>query len=106
MSAAAEAPAPPPPADAGWERLERAADLAADALAAWRGRALEAEAEVARLRAALEPVARGGGYGSAGEGSDPLALRAENALLRSRMAEARRRVASLLTRLAMLEGRR
>ena len=56
MSAAADpAPAPPPP-DAGWERLERAAARAAAALSAWRSRAREAEAEVARLRAALQSV--------------------------------------------------
>ncbi|HEX2092301.1 MAG TPA: hypothetical protein VHG28_07855 [Longimicrobiaceae bacterium] len=104
MSAAAD-PAPPPPADAGWERLERAAEHAAAALAGWRDRALEAEAEVARLRAALDSVSREGGDASA-TGAELRALRAENALLLSRITEARRRVASLLARLAVLEGRR
>lgn len=103
MSAAAD-PAPPPP-DTGWERLERAAARAAAALAAWRSRALDAEAEVARLRAALEQVSAA--PADALGGADELGrLRAENALLRSRTAEARRRVAALLARLAVLEARR
>ncbi len=105
MSAAADPAAPPP--EAGWERLERAASRAVAALAAWRGRALEAEAEVARLRAALESVAPGADGGSDRDGDAELrALRAENALLRSRGAEAKRRVTALLARLALLEGRR
>lgn len=105
MSAAADPAASPP--EAGWERLERAASRAVAALAAWRGRALEAEAEVARLRAALESVASGPGDDPVREGDPELrALRAENALLRSRAAEARRRVTALLARLAVLEGRR
>lgn len=105
MSAAAD-PAPSPP-DPGWERLERAAERAASALAAWRRRAHEAEAEVARLRAALESVRREEGDAPlGGEPGELRMLRAENALLRSRAAEARRRVAALLARLAVLEARR
>jgi chromosome segregation ATPase len=103
VSAAAD-PTPAPP-DTGWERLERAAARAAAALAAWRSRAQEAEAEVARLRAALEQVSAA--PADAAGGADELGrLRAENALLRSRTAEARRRVAALLARLAVLEARR
>ncbi len=103
MSTAAD-PAPVPPGT-GWERLERAAARAASALAAWRSRALLAEAEVDRLRAALEQVSAAPADGAAGAG-ELGRLRAENALLRSRTAEARRRVAALLARLAMLEARR
>jgi hypothetical protein len=104
VSAAAD-PAPPPP-DAGWERLERAAARAAAALAAWRSRALEAEAEVARLRAALQSVTGETALDESGGEDELRRLRAENALLRSRTAEARRRVGALLARLAVLEGRR
>lgn len=99
MSAAADR-SPGPVLPPAWERLERAARAAAGALALWRGRALEAEAEVARLRAALEEVSR---EAAAGE---VRALRAENALLRSRAAEARTRVSGLLARVAALESRR
>jgi len=102
VSTAAD-PAPSAP-DTGWERLERAAARAASALAAWRSRALLAEAEVDRLRAALEGMT---GETALDGGEDELRrLRAENALLRSRTGEARRRVAALLARLAVLEARR
>jgi hypothetical protein len=104
VSAAADPPAAPA---AGWERLERTAERAAAALAAWRSRALEAETEVARLRAALEAVAREAAEAPlGGEAEELRMLRAENALLRSRTAEARRRVGGLLARLALLEARR
>ncbi|HEX2190820.1 MAG TPA: hypothetical protein VHG51_18075, partial [Longimicrobiaceae bacterium] len=73
----------------------------------WRSRAREAEAEVARLREALEAVSRDAAEAPlGGEGAELRMLRAENALLRSRTAEARRRVAGLLSRLAVLEARR
>ena len=104
MSAAAD-PAPVPP-DTGWERLERAAARAAAALAAWRSRALLAEAEVDRLRDALEGMTGETALDSSGGEDELRRLRAENALLRSRTAEARRRVAALLARLAVLETRR
>jgi hypothetical protein len=103
VSTAAD-PAPSPPGT-GWERLERAAARAASALAAWRSRALLAEAEVDRLRAALEQVSSAPADAAAGAG-ELGRLRAENALLKSRTAEARRRVAALLARLAVLEARR
>ena len=104
MSAAAEEarPAVLPPE---WERLEEAARGAASSLALWRRRALEAEEEVRRLRAALEGVSREAA--SAPEGEEELRrLRAENALLLSRTAEARKRVSGLLSRLSVLESRR
>lgn len=71
------------------------------AVALWRRRAVEAEAEVARLRRALEEVASGAGAsGDAGE--ELRRLRAENAALRSRMQDARKRVGSLMSRLLAL----
>lgn len=102
MSGAADLPPPELP---GWERLERAAGRAAAGVERWRRRALEAEAEVARLRAVLDGVARGEGD-AAGAGEEIGRLRAENAVLLSRMAEARTRVSTLLSRLAVLEARR
>ncbi|HEV2145837.1 MAG TPA: hypothetical protein VGR37_00315 [Longimicrobiaceae bacterium] len=105
MSAAAD-PSPAAPT-AGWERLERAAERAAAAVGAWRSRALEAEAEVGRLRAALEAVSREAGEAPlGGEAGELRMLRAENALLRSRAAEVRWRVGGLLARIALLEARR
>lgn len=85
-----------------WLRLERSAEEAALAIGRWTRRAREAEDEVERLRRALEDVA--------GEkpGTDDLAealkrLKAENAALRSRMVQARKRVAGLMQRLSALE---
>jgi len=95
----------PPPEASGWERLEEAAARAAASLAGWRRRALEAEAEVARLRSALESVAHGAAGEAGGEG-EGVALRAENAVLQSRIGEARTRVRGLIARLAVLEARR
>ena len=106
MSDAAEVGAVPPAA--GWARLERAATAAAASLGEWRRRAVEAEREVERLRGELEAVSAGGGGGpaAAGESGPELRrLRAENALLTSRAAEARQRVVALLARLAVLERR-
>jgi predicted RNase H-like nuclease (RuvC/YqgF family) len=100
VSGAADAPASP-----GWERLERAASAAAAALADWRRRAAEAEREVERLRAELESVSAGPVEEGA-SGEELRRLRAENALLTSRAAEARQRVTALLARLAVLERRR
>ncbi len=99
-----------PELPASWDRLERAAREAAAGLAAWRRRALDAEEEVARLRRALEELASHGRNHSmispAGEAAEELRrLRAENLALRTRMAQARRRVASLLKRIAALETR-
>lgn len=99
----ASAGADAPPA-AGWERLERAARAAAASLAEWRRRAEVAEREVLRLRAELESVSAGAAAEGAPDGGDELRrLRAENALLSSRAAEARQRVSALLSRLAVLE---
>lgn len=100
----ASAGADAPPA-AGWERLERAARATVRSLAEWRRRAEVAEAEVARLRAELESVSAGAPSSAEGEeaGGELRRLRAENALLSSRAAEARQRIAALLSRLAVLE---
>jgi hypothetical protein len=95
----------PDPA-AGWERLDRAARSAAAALEVWRRRAREAEAEVARLRQELEALTTLGPLPSAEAGDELRRLRAENAVLVSRTAEARKRVGGLLARLALLESRR
>jgi hypothetical protein len=89
----------------GWERLERAARTAVGALAEWRRRASVAEAEVVRLRAELEALTAAPGEGG-DAGEEARRLRAQNALLTSRAAEARRRVTALLARLAVLESRR
>lgn len=84
-----------------WERLERAAEDAAVAVALWKRRALDAEAEVLRLRHALEAVASVGSQPQDTE-EELRRLRAENVALTSRMLEARRRVASLMRRLLAL----
>jgi chromosome segregation ATPase len=87
---------------AQWERLEGAAEEASIAVAAWKRRAQSAEQEVARLRGALEELTA--------ERDRPhdlddeiKRLRAENALLRSRMQQARTRVSGILRRLGTLE---
>jgi hypothetical protein len=97
-----EGPDPAP----GWERLERAARAAAAALEGWRRRAREAEDEVVRLRRELEELTTLGPLPSAEAGDELRRLRAENAVLVSRTAEARKRITSLLARLAVLETRR
>lgn len=88
-------------AAARWARLDRAAGEAAAALERWRGRALEAEEEVLRLRGSLESLA-----GRPDEDQDLAqqlkAVRAENAALHSRMLQARKRLAALSQRLDAL----
>jgi chromosome segregation ATPase len=95
-----------PDAAAGWERLERAASAATAALDEWRRRAREAENEVTRLRQELEELTTLGPLPSAEAGDELRRLRAENAVLSSRTAEARKRIGGLLARLSVLEGRR
>jgi chromosome segregation ATPase len=93
----------------GWDRLDRAARGAAGAVAAWKARAVEAEAQVRTLRAELEAVTGAdadAGADAGGAGDELRRLRAEHALLTSRAAEARQRIAALLARLSVLEGRR
>lgn len=90
---------------AGWERLERASRAAADALAEWRKRATEAEQEVQRLRTELEQLTSLGPLPSDEAGDELRRLRAENAVLTSRAAEARQRIIGLLARLTVLENR-
>ncbi len=110
MSGAAEPSLPPlalePPESAGWERLERAARAAAVALADWRRRALEAEAEVVSLRRELEALTSMGPLPSSESGDELRRLRAENAVIASRAAEAKKRISGLLARLAVLEARK
>ena len=111
-SGAAETPADlftttGPVAEAGgWDRVERAAQAAATALAEWQQRALEAEHEVQRLRAELEQVTAQGPLTTDEAAVELRRLRAENAVLTSRAAEARQRVTGLLARLSVLESRR
>lgn len=84
-----------------WQRLERAAQDASVAVGFWRTRAQEAEGEVLRLRRALEELAAGSAHPT--PPVDELRrLRAENAALRSRMIEARKRVGALMRRLVAL----
>lgn len=90
----------------GWERLERAARAAAASVDEWRRRAREAEAEVVRLRKELEAVSALGELPSLESGDEVRRLRAENAVLVSRTAEARKRISGLLAKLAVLEARR
>ena len=101
VQADAPAPAPAP----SWERLEHAARGAAAALGEWRRRALEAEHEVQRLRNELEQLTSLGPLPSDEAGDELRRLRAENAVLTSRAAEARQRVSGLLARLSVLENR-
>lgn len=87
------------PAD--WSRLERAVEEATVSLDRWTRRAQETEEEVDRLRRTLEEL-------SSRSGADDLTqelarLRAENAALRSRMLQARKRISGLMQRLAALE---
>ncbi|HEU0012739.1 MAG TPA: hypothetical protein VFQ45_03610 [Longimicrobium sp.] len=91
--------------EAGWERLERAARAAASSVAEWRRRALEAEQEVQRLRGELEQLTALGSLPSVASDDELRRLRAENAVLSSRAAEARQRITGLLARLTVLEGR-
>ncbi|WP_420128752.1 hypothetical protein [Longimicrobium sp.] len=110
MSGVADPPvlpadAPAPAETPAWERLEHAARGAVSALGEWRRRALEAEHEVQRLRTELEQLTSLGPMPSDEAGDELRRLRAENALLTSRAAEARQRVSGLLARLSVLENR-
>jgi hypothetical protein len=88
----------------GWDRLDRAARTAANALAEWRFRALQAEAEVGRLRTELEALSALGPLPSAEPVDELRRLRAENAVLTSKVDQARERIRRLLTTLSVLEG--
>ena len=84
-----------------WERLERAVEKTAVSLGRWSRRALENEEEVGRLRQSLEELAARNSSSDAAE--EVRRLRAENAALKSRMLQARKRIAGLMQRLAALE---
>lgn len=85
---------------APWSRLERAAEDAAVVVASWRRRAMEAEEELARLRRTLDEMA------SSAEGDETgdelRRLRAQNAVLHSRVTQARNRIGALLKRMDTL----
>lgn len=89
---------------AEWGRLERAVEDAAVSLGRWTRQATESEEEVARLRRSLEELA--GGAGPDDIAQEVVRLRAENAALKSRMLQARKRIAGLMQRLAALEVER
>jgi hypothetical protein len=82
----------------GWLRLRTVAERAAGELAAWRRRALAAEAEADRLGGLME----GGGEAM---GEEIRRLRAENALLRERAASAREQLLAVARRIRRLEER-
>jgi hypothetical protein len=88
-----------------WERLERLVEEAAVGLGYWRRRALESEDEVARLRRlreALEELASAAQPVPGDLKAEVRRVRAENAALHSRLAEARARVETVLKRLVAL----
>ena len=85
-----------------WERLERLVDDAAVGIGYWRRRALEAEDEIARLREVLEEVASAAEPLPGDLKAEVRRVRAENAALLSRLAEARGRVQAVLKRLVAL----
>ena len=90
----------------GWERLGSATDEIVAALARWRRRALDAEAEVVRLRQAMSDMLAGTPESDEAPVDELQRLRAENALYLSRIVEARKRVSTLLERVAALEENR
>ena len=100
MSSAGEGGSDQPSGE--WARLERAAENAAVSIGRWSRLARESEEEVVRLRRSLEELAgpRSDAPDVAGELKR---LKAENALLRSRMLQARKRISGLMQRLAALE---
>lgn len=101
MSPAAEPPAAELQSALG--RLDAAVAEAAAVLPQYRSRALTAEAELQSLRDELESIAAAEGR----EGGDELKrLRAENATLRNRLEQGRKRVRALLLRLQALEATR
>ena len=85
-----------------WERLERLVDDAAVGIGYWRRRAMEAEDEIGRLRDALEEVASAAEPEAGDLKAELRRVRAENAALLSRLAEARGRVQAVLKRLVAL----
>jgi predicted RNase H-like nuclease (RuvC/YqgF family) len=100
MSAVAD-PGRRPDLPRQWERLERAVEEAASAVSYWKRRATETDEEVARLRRALETLSTGE-EAHADPSAELRRLRAENAALRSRMLQARKRVQLLMKRFASL----
>lgn len=86
---------------APWSRLERAAEDAAVVVASWRRRAVEAEDELARLRRTLEEMASAEDGGDA-DRDEVRRLRAQNAVLHSRVTQARKRIGALLKRMDTL----
>ncbi|HUE96763.1 MAG TPA: hypothetical protein VMN39_08890 [Longimicrobiaceae bacterium] len=99
MSAGGEAGKAPLPPE--WADLERAVEEAAISLGRWTRRARETEEEVDRLRRSLEEMSTQTGASDLTQ--EVARLRAENAALKSRMSQARKRITGLMQRLAALE---
>ena len=93
-------------APGGWDRLDRVARSAAAALGEWRRRALQSEGELTRLRVELEALSAMGPLPSAEPEDELRRLRAENAVLSSRVEQVRERVRRLLATLSALENRK
>jgi predicted RNase H-like nuclease (RuvC/YqgF family) len=85
-----------------WARLERATEEASSLLGRWVQRARAAEEEVERLRRALDELGQGHVAPSEGVTQEIRRLKAENAALRSRMQQARKRMQGLMQRLSSL----
>ena len=100
MSGVADRSESVPDLSPSWDRLGDAAARAVDTLHGWRCRALEAEMEAARLRGELEALAT---LEVQNPQQEVRRLRAELAVLRSRMVQARIRVRALLMRLPIRE---
>ncbi|MDR0786658.1 MAG: hypothetical protein LBG44_02210 [Gemmatimonadota bacterium] len=85
-----------------WARIERATEEASAVLGRWVQRARGAEEEVERLRRALDELGQGHTAPSDETSREIRRLKAENAALRARMTQARKRVTGLMQRLASL----
>jgi predicted RNase H-like nuclease (RuvC/YqgF family) len=85
-----------------WARLERATEEGSGLLVRWVQRARAAEEEVERLRRALDELGQGRAAPSTDTVQEVRRLKAENAALRSRMQQARKRVSGLMQRLTSL----
>ena len=85
-----------------WARLERATEEGTGLLIRWVERARAAEEEVERLRRALDELGESRSAPSTDVVREIRRLKAENAALRGRMQQARKRVSGLMQRLVSL----